>query len=49
MHLIYAAHVTTLDRPWAEEFVIDDTQIFRYLGLRRTDLNRQENLHSLPR
>jgi DNA-binding XRE family transcriptional regulator len=45
MHLIYAAHVTTLDRPWAEEFVIDDTQIFRYLGLeRRTDLNRQEKL-----
>jgi DNA-binding XRE family transcriptional regulator len=45
MHLIYAAHVTTLDRPWAEEFVIDDTQILRYLGLeRRTDLNRQEKL-----
>jgi DNA-binding XRE family transcriptional regulator len=45
MHLIYAAHVTTLNRPWAEEFVIDDTQIFRYLGLeRRTDLNRQEKL-----
>lgn len=23
MHLIYAAHITTLDRPWEEEFVIN--------------------------
>ncbi len=45
MHLVYAAHVTTLDRPWADEFVIDDTQIARYLGLeKRTDLSRQEKL-----
>lgn len=32
MHLIYAAHVTTLDRPWEEEFVVDDAQIL-YLAL----------------
>ena len=45
MHLIYAAHATQLDRPWEQEFVIDDRQIEEYLGLKkRTDKNRQEKL-----
>ena len=43
MHLIYAAHATQLDRPWEQEFVIDDRQIEEYLGLKkRTDKNRQQ-------
>jgi hypothetical protein len=38
MHLIFAAHATQLDRPWEQEFVIDDRQIESYLGLKkRTD------------
>ncbi|MBW4638571.1 MAG: helix-turn-helix domain-containing protein [Gloeocapsa sp. UFS-A4-WI-NPMV-4B04] len=45
MHLIYAAHATQLDRPWEQEFVIDDRQIEEYLGLKkRTDKNRQQKL-----
>lgn len=45
MHLVYAAHVMALERPWADEFVIDDRQIIRYLGLeKRTDLRRQDKL-----
>jgi DNA-binding XRE family transcriptional regulator len=45
MHLIYAAHVTTLERPWEEEFVIDDRQIASYLGLdKRKDLSREQRL-----
>ena len=45
MHLIYAAHATQLDKPWEQEFVIDDRQIEEYLGLKkRTDKNRQQKL-----
>lgn len=45
MHLIYAAHAMQLERPWEQEFVIDDRQIEDYLGLRtRTDKNRQQKL-----
>ena len=40
MHLIYAAYATQLDKPWEQEFVIDDRQIEEYLGLKkRTDKN----------
>ncbi len=50
MHLIYAAHVTTLDRPWEEEFVIDDTQIASYLGLdKRKDLTKEKRLKLIER
>ncbi len=50
MHLIYAAHVTTLDRPWEEEFVIDDTQISAYLGLdKRKDLTKEKRLKLIER
>lgn len=45
MHLIYAAHATQFDRPWEQEFVIDDRQIEDYLGFKkRTDKNRQQKL-----
>ena len=45
MHLIYAAHVTALARPWEEEFVIDDRQIAGYLGLdKRKDVSKEERL-----
>lgn len=45
MHLIYAAHATQLEKPWEQEFVIDDRQIEEYLGLKkRTDKNKQQKL-----
>lgn len=45
MHLVYAAHSTQLDKPWEQEFVIDDRQIEEYLGLKkRTDINKQQKL-----
>jgi DNA-binding transcriptional regulator YiaG len=50
MHLIYAAHVTTLERPWEEEFVIDDGQIAAYLGLdKRKDLTKEKRLKLIER
>lgn len=50
MHLIYAAHVTTLDRPWEEEFVIDDAQISSYMGLdKRKDLTKEQRLKLIER
>ena len=50
MHLIYAAHVTTLNRPWEEEFVVDDTQIASYLGLdKRKDLTKEQKLKIIER
>ncbi|MFW9263846.1 helix-turn-helix domain-containing protein [Nostoc sp. CALU 546] len=45
MHLIYAAHVTNLDQPWQEEFIINDRQIEEYLGLdKRKDLSKSIKL-----
>ncbi len=45
MHLIYAAYATQFEKPWEQEFVIDDRQIEACLGLKkRTDKNRQEKL-----
>ncbi|BAY20628.1 XRE family transcriptional regulator [Calothrix sp. NIES-2100] len=45
MHLIYAAYATTLDQPWAEEFIINDRQIEDYLGLdKRKDLSKTTKL-----
>ncbi|NJN49724.1 MAG: hypothetical protein HC805_08135 [Alkalinema sp. RL_2_19] len=50
MHLIYAAHVTTLERPWEEEFVIDDTHIASYMGLdKRKDLTKEKRLKLIER
>ncbi|MGQ4648152.1 4Fe-4S binding protein [Lyngbya aestuarii] len=45
MHLIYAAHATALDKPWEQEFIIDDRQIEKYLGLdKRKDLSKAAKL-----
>ncbi len=45
LHLIFAAHATTLDRPWDSPFVINDQHIEAYLGLnRRKDLSKLEKL-----
>lgn len=45
IHLIFAAHATTLDQPWEEEFAIDERQLEKYLGLeKRKDLSRTAKL-----
>ncbi|WP_017716717.1 helix-turn-helix domain-containing protein [Kamptonema formosum] len=45
LHLIYAAHATALEKPWEQEFVIDDRQIEKYLGLdKRKDLSKAAKL-----
>lgn len=45
MHLIYAAHATALDKPWEQEFTIDNRQIEKYLGLdKRKDLSKPTKL-----
>lgn len=45
MHLIYAAYVTNLDKPWEAEFIISDRQIEEYLGLdKRKDLSKHIKL-----
>lgn len=45
MHLIYSAYATQLDCPWKDQFVLDDRQLERYLGLEKnTNMNRQEKL-----
>ncbi len=41
IHLIFAAQITALQKPWQQEFVIDDKQIEKYLGLeKRKDLTK---------
>jgi len=45
IHLIFAAHATTIDQPWAQEFAIDDRQIEKYLRLeKRKDLSKAAKL-----
>ncbi len=45
MHLIFAALVTTLERPWEQEFAIDNKQLENYLGLdKRKDLTKATKL-----
>ncbi|MEA5573208.1 helix-turn-helix domain-containing protein [Calothrix sp. UHCC 0171] len=45
IHLIFAAYVTAIDKPWQQEFTIDDKQIEKYLGLeKRKDLNKTAKL-----
>ncbi|NJL56082.1 4Fe-4S binding protein [bacterium] len=45
LSLIYAAHATALERPWEQEFAIDDRQIETYLGLeKRKDLSKLAKL-----
>lgn len=45
MHLIFSASVTALERPWEEEFVLDNKQLETYLGLnKRKDLSKAAKL-----
>ncbi len=45
MHLIFAALVTSLERPWEQEFAIDNKQLEAYLGLdKRKDLSKATKL-----
>ena len=45
LHLIYAAHATAVDKPWEQEFIINDQQIEEYLGLeKRKDLSKLTKL-----
>ena len=45
MHLIFAALVTSLERPWEQEFAIDNKQLETYLGLdKRKDLSKAAKL-----
>ena len=45
VHLIFAALVTSLERPWEEEFTIDNKQLEIYLGLnKRKDLTKAAKL-----
>ncbi|MGK7914255.1 MAG: helix-turn-helix domain-containing protein [Prochloraceae cyanobacterium] len=45
LHLIYAAYATFLDHPWEEDFILNDSQIEKYLGLdKRKDLTKATKL-----
>lgn len=45
LHLIFAAYATTLEKPWEQEFIIDDQQLEKYLGLdKRKDLSKATKL-----
>ncbi len=45
INLIFAAYATTVDKPWQQEFTIDERQIEKYLGLeKRKDLNKTAKL-----
>lgn len=45
IHLIFAASIVAIERPWEQEFVIDNKQIEAYLGLdKRKDLSKATKL-----
>lgn len=45
VHLIFASYVVALERPWEQEFAIDNQQIETYLGLdKRKDLSKATKL-----
>jgi len=45
IHLIYCAQVANLNKPWEDDFVIDDKQLLEYTGLvKRRDLSKHEQL-----
>lgn len=45
MHLIFAAYAVAIERPWEQEFAIDNKQIESYLGLdKRKDLSKATKL-----
>ncbi len=48
IHLIYCALVAKLEKPWEDNFVIDDKQLLEYTGLiKRRDLCKHEQLSIL--
>ncbi|MEM7589975.1 MAG: helix-turn-helix domain-containing protein [Cyanobacteria bacterium P01_A01_bin.83] len=50
MHLIFAAFATSLEKPWEQEFVIDNKQLENYLGLnKRKDLSKAAKLTLIKR
>lgn len=45
MHLIFAAAVTSLEKPWEQEFTLDNKELETYLGLdKRKDLSKASKL-----
>ncbi len=45
LHLIFAASITALEKPWEQEFVLNNQQIETYLGLdKRRDLSKASKL-----
>ena len=45
MHLIFAAFATSLEKPWEQEFAINNKQLENYLGLnKRKDLSKAAKL-----
>lgn len=50
VHLIYAAYATTVEKPWEQDFLIDDRQIEEYLGLdKRKDLSKPFKLNLIKK
>ena len=48
LHLIYAAYATQLERPWEQDFVLNDRQLERYLGLdKNKKMNKRQKLELL--
>lgn len=48
IHLIFAAHATAQEKPWEQEFAIDERQLEKYLGLeKRKDLSKAAKLSLL--
>jgi DNA-binding transcriptional regulator YiaG len=45
LHLIFAASATSLEKPWEQEFILDNKQLETYLGLdKRKDLSKASKL-----
>lgn len=48
IHLIYCAQVANLNKPWEDEFIINEKQLIEYTGLgKRRDLCKHEQLEIL--
>lgn len=48
IHLIYCAQVANLNKPWEDEFIINEKQLIEYTGLgKRRDLCKREQLEIL--
>lgn len=48
IHLIYAAYATQLERPWEQQFILNDKQLEKYLGLdKNKKMTKQQKLNLL--